>query len=191
MPRQITASLNYGVRRARSAVAWSGELGSCTGRTCLTARTAAATTPGGDRTTRSAPAASTDTVIAVALAETVARSLLRSRGGAGVAVRLHEHSGIPDTLSLGQAASEAAVISLVRSADHFEGVVLVSRRGPSSRSRASSAPRRSQARSRGSPTRRLTLSPVRPSRSTAGSPCSDGRQEHSASRASRVVEASG
>jgi len=28
--RQMTASLKYGVRRARSAVAWSGDLGSCT-----------------------------------------------------------------------------------------------------------------------------------------------------------------
>ena len=32
-----------------------------------------------------------------------------------------ERSGFPGTLSLGQAASEAAVISLVRSANHFEG----------------------------------------------------------------------
>jgi creatinine amidohydrolase len=40
-----------------------------------------------------------------------------------------EHSGFPGTLSLGQAASEAAVIELVRSADRFEGIALLSRRG--------------------------------------------------------------
>src|SRR5437764_1352036 len=73
----------------------------------------------------------TDTVIAVVFAETVARSSLGHvwapalpHGSSG------EQSGFRGTLSLGQAASEAAVVELVRSADRVERVVLVYRRLP-------------------------------------------------------------
>ncbi|HEX5268543.1 MAG TPA: mycofactocin biosynthesis peptidyl-dipeptidase MftE [Acidimicrobiales bacterium] len=40
-----------------------------------------------------------------------------------------EHAGFPGTLSIGQRALEMFVVELVRSADHFSGVVLVSGHG--------------------------------------------------------------
>lgn len=71
-------------------------------------------------------------MIAVALAEALAAVC----GDVAVAPALPfgssgEHAGFPGTLSLGQDALEAAVVELVRSADHFEGVVLVSWHGGS------------------------------------------------------------
>ena len=73
---------------------------------------------------------STDTVIAVALAERVAAT----RPGLAVAPPLPygsagEHAGFAGTLSIGQAALELVVIELVRSADDFAAVVLVSGHG--------------------------------------------------------------
>jgi len=68
----------------------------------------------------------TDTLIASALAEATAAR--RRDVAAAPAVPYGssgEHSGFPGTLSLGQAALEAVVVELVRSADHFEAVVLV------------------------------------------------------------------
>lgn len=70
----------------------------------------------------------TDTRIAVALAEGAAGSPSAppclvapalSYGSSG------EHAGFAGTLSIGQAALEAVVVELVRSADAFDGVVLV------------------------------------------------------------------
>jgi creatinine amidohydrolase len=72
----------------------------------------------------------TDTAIAVALAErlaerrtdvTVAPALPYGSSG--------EHAGFPGTLSIGAAALEHVVVELVRSADAFAGVVLVSAHG--------------------------------------------------------------
>ena len=40
-----------------------------------------------------------------------------------------EHAGFPGTLSIGQLALQTVVVELVRSADHFSGVVLVSGHG--------------------------------------------------------------
>jgi creatinine amidohydrolase len=72
----------------------------------------------------------TDTIIASAVAEGAARH------GPQVAVApalpfgaSGEHAGFPGTLSLGLGALEAALVELVRSADHFAGVVLVSWHG--------------------------------------------------------------
>jgi creatinine amidohydrolase len=72
----------------------------------------------------------TDTVIAVALAEAVGAG----RSDVVVAPALPygssgEHAGFPGTLSLGQEALELAVVELVRSADRFAAVVLVSWHG--------------------------------------------------------------
>jgi creatinine amidohydrolase len=72
----------------------------------------------------------TDTVIVAALAEAVAAC----RTDVVTAPALpfgasDEHAGFPGTLSLGQDALEAAVVALVRSADAFAGVVLVSWHG--------------------------------------------------------------
>jgi len=69
----------------------------------------------------------TDTVVAVALAERLAAA----RRDAVVAPALPygssgEHAGFAGTLSIGQQALEAVVVELVRSADDFAGVVLVS-----------------------------------------------------------------
>jgi creatinine amidohydrolase len=69
----------------------------------------------------------TDTVVAVALAERLAAA----RPDAVVAPALPygssgEHAGFAGTLSIGQQALEAVVVELVRSADDFAGVVLVS-----------------------------------------------------------------
>lgn len=72
----------------------------------------------------------TDTLIAAALAETVAGR----RDDIAVAPALPygssgEHAGFPGTLSLGQAALELAVVELVRSADDFSEAVLLSWHG--------------------------------------------------------------
>lgn len=71
----------------------------------------------------------TDTRIAVAVAAEVAE-----RAGAVLAPALAygasgEHAGFAGTLSLGCDAFESAVVELVRSADHFSGVVLVNGHG--------------------------------------------------------------
>jgi creatinine amidohydrolase len=72
----------------------------------------------------------TDTMIASAVAEGAACD----RPDVAVAPALPfgasgEHSGFPGTLSLGLEALEAALVELVRSADHFADVVLVSWHG--------------------------------------------------------------
>jgi creatinine amidohydrolase len=69
----------------------------------------------------------TDTIVAVALAERLAAA----RADVVVAPALPygssgEHAGFAGTLSIGQAALETVVVELVRSADAFAGVVLVS-----------------------------------------------------------------
>jgi mycofactocin precursor peptide peptidase len=73
---------------------------------------------------------STDTVIASAVAEGAARE----RPGVAVGPALPygasgEHAAFAGTLSLGQDAMESALVELVRSADHFADVVLVSWHG--------------------------------------------------------------
>lgn len=72
----------------------------------------------------------TDTVIASAVAEGVARE----RSDVAVAPALPygasgEHAGFSGTLSLGARVTEIALVELVRSADHFADVVLVSWHG--------------------------------------------------------------
>ena len=72
----------------------------------------------------------TDTRIATALAD----DLARRRHDAIVAPSLAygssgEHRAFPGTLSLGQAGIELALVELVRSADHFKDVVVVSWHG--------------------------------------------------------------
>lgn len=72
----------------------------------------------------------TDTVIASAVAEGAARD----RPDVAVAPALPygasgEHAAFPGTLSLGLEALETALVELVRSADHFADVVLVSWHG--------------------------------------------------------------
>jgi mycofactocin precursor peptide peptidase len=76
---------------------------------------------------------STDTDIAAALAERLARA----RPNVIVAPAVPygssgEHAGFPGTLSIGRAALEQLIIELVRSADDFAGVVLVSAHGGNS-----------------------------------------------------------
>ncbi|MFF4354970.1 mycofactocin biosynthesis peptidyl-dipeptidase MftE [Streptomyces sp. NPDC001530] len=71
-----------------------------------------------------------DTEIAVALAE----ALVDRRGGTVLAPAVPygssgEHAGFPGTLSIGQAATELLIVELVRSADVFDGVLLVSGHG--------------------------------------------------------------
>ena len=73
---------------------------------------------------------STDTLIAAGVAEAVASR----RADVAVAPALPygssgEHSGFAGTLSLGQAALEATLVELVRSADGFRDVALVSWHG--------------------------------------------------------------
>jgi mycofactocin system creatininase family protein len=73
---------------------------------------------------------STDTDIAMALADRLAQA--RSDVLVAPAVPYGssgEHAGFPGTLSIGQAALEQLIIELVRSADDFAGVVLVSAHG--------------------------------------------------------------
>ena len=72
----------------------------------------------------------TDTDVAAALADRLAAA----RADVVVAPPLPygssgEHAGFPGTLSMGAAALEQVVIELVRSADAFAGVVLVSAHG--------------------------------------------------------------
>lgn len=72
----------------------------------------------------------TDTRVAVALAE----ALSKERSDVVVSPPLPfgssgEHSGFPGTLSIGQEALEVVVTELVRSADRWDGVVLVSGHG--------------------------------------------------------------
>ncbi|HEX6419245.1 MAG TPA: mycofactocin biosynthesis peptidyl-dipeptidase MftE [Acidimicrobiales bacterium] len=69
----------------------------------------------------------TDTLVATALAHRLAAA----RGDVVIAPALPygssgEHAGFPGTLSIGQTALEAVVVELVRSADAFAGVVLIS-----------------------------------------------------------------
>jgi creatinine amidohydrolase len=72
----------------------------------------------------------TDTRIAVAVAEGVARRRPRAIVAPAVAYGSSgEHDGFPGTLSIGQEATERLVVELVRSADRFGGVVLVSGHG--------------------------------------------------------------
>jgi creatinine amidohydrolase len=69
----------------------------------------------------------TDTLVAVALAERLA--VVRPEVVVAPALPYGssgEHAGFAGTLSIGQAALEAVVVELVRSADAFAGVVLVS-----------------------------------------------------------------
>ena len=82
----------------------------------------------------------TDTRIAVAVA-TEATTLLGVRSGRPVAVvgpaigmgASGEHDGFAGTLSIGEAAVELVVTELVRSADHFAGVVVVNAHGGNAR----------------------------------------------------------
>ena len=72
----------------------------------------------------------TDTFVARALCGVLARR----RDDVAVAPAMPygssgEHADFPGTLSIGQRALEAVVVELVRSADHFAGVVLVSGHG--------------------------------------------------------------
>ena len=76
----------------------------------------------------------TDTTIAVA----VASELARRRDDVLVAPPLAygasgEHAGFAGTLSIGLAALEHVLVELVRSADHFAGVVLVNGHGGNAR----------------------------------------------------------
>jgi creatinine amidohydrolase len=91
----------------------------------------------------------TDTRIAVAIAERAAQRLttssrgegargLTGAGRAGPAVVVApplaygasgEHAAFPGTLSIGLVALEHVLVELVRSADHFDGVLLVSAHG--------------------------------------------------------------
>ncbi|MGH2892145.1 MAG: mycofactocin biosynthesis peptidyl-dipeptidase MftE, partial [Solirubrobacteraceae bacterium] len=88
---------------------------------------------------------STDTVIAAAVAEAAAHD----RPDVAVAPALPygasgEHAAFPGTLSLGLEAMETALVELVRSADHFADVILVSWHGGNAEAVA-----RAVARSRG------------------------------------------
>lgn len=72
----------------------------------------------------------TDTRIAVAVAERLAATRHHlvvapplAYGASG------EHAGFPGTLSIGVSGLEAAMLELIRSADHFAGVVLLSGHG--------------------------------------------------------------
>ena len=72
----------------------------------------------------------TDTTVAIALAERLAAA--RSDVLVAPAITFGssgEHAGFPGTLSIGAAALELVVVELVRSADAFAGVVLVSGHG--------------------------------------------------------------
>jgi creatinine amidohydrolase len=80
----------------------------------------------------------TDTHVAVALAE----SLARTRDDVLVAPPLPygssgEHAGFAGTLSIGGAALTSVVLELVRSADAFKGVVIVSGHGGNAQALAS------------------------------------------------------
>ena len=77
---------------------------------------------------------STDTDIAVALAERLARATLATSHRVVIAPPLPygsagEHAGFAGTLSIGQDALEVVIVELARSADDFAAVVLVSAHG--------------------------------------------------------------
>jgi creatinine amidohydrolase len=78
----------------------------------------------------------TDTRVAVALATRAAARITGQRPARAVAVApplaygaSGEHAAFPGTLSIGLAAVEEVLVELVRSADHFAGVVLVNAHG--------------------------------------------------------------
>ncbi len=72
----------------------------------------------------------TDTRIAVAVAEELARRDGRLVVAPELAITASgEHAGFPGTLSIGQDALELVLMELIRSADHFAGVVLVNAHG--------------------------------------------------------------
>src|SRR3954454_19076570 len=72
----------------------------------------------------------TDTRIAVHLAEALGHGrpdvVVAPAGAVGAS---GEHAGFPGTLSIGTAALTTVLIELIRSADHFAGVVLVNGHG--------------------------------------------------------------
>jgi mycofactocin precursor peptide peptidase len=71
-----------------------------------------------------------DTEIAVALCEQLARTRPQTVVAPAIAYGSSgEHAGFPGTLSIGQEATEALLVELVRSADAFAGVVLVCAHG--------------------------------------------------------------
>ncbi|CAN5531198.1 mycofactocin biosynthesis peptidyl-dipeptidase MftE [soil metagenome] len=73
---------------------------------------------------------STDTIIAVALAERAARSIDHALVGPALTVTASgEHAGFPGTLSIGTDVMEQVVVELVRSADWANGTVLVNGHG--------------------------------------------------------------
>src|SRR4051794_28704199 len=73
---------------------------------------------------------STDTDIAVALADGFARSSIGTVAAPPLAYGASgEHADFPGTLSIGQAALEAVLVELGRSADAFAGLVVVSAHG--------------------------------------------------------------
>lgn len=71
----------------------------------------------------------TDTVIAVALAEALAERRDVTVAPAIPVGASGEHAGFPGTLSLGREALERALVELVRGADDWAGVLLVSWHG--------------------------------------------------------------
>lgn len=72
----------------------------------------------------------TDTRIAVAVADRVAAAMPDLAVGPPLAYGASgEHAGFPGTLSIGVGGLETAVLELIRSADHFAGVVLLSGHG--------------------------------------------------------------
>ncbi len=86
----------------------------------------------------------TDTMIASAVAECAARNRREVAVGPALPYGASgEHAGFPGTLSLGLEAMETALVELVRSADHFADIVLVSWHGGNAE-----AVRRAVARSR-------------------------------------------
>ncbi|HWC69294.1 MAG TPA: mycofactocin biosynthesis peptidyl-dipeptidase MftE [Acidimicrobiales bacterium] len=73
----------------------------------------------------------TDTLVALAVAERVAAIAPDERAVAPPVAygASGEHAGFPGTLSIGTDALTALLVELVRSADHFDGVVLVNGHG--------------------------------------------------------------
>lgn len=77
----------------------------------------------------------TDTRIAAAVAEGIARALPEGTAVVAPPVAIGasgEHAGFPGTLSVGTGVLEEVAVELVRSADHFAGVVLVNAHGGNS-----------------------------------------------------------
>ncbi len=72
----------------------------------------------------------TDSRIATAVAERVASALVDAVVAPTLAYGASgEHAGFPGTLSIGLDALELVIVEIVRSADHFAGVVLVNGHG--------------------------------------------------------------